>query len=158
MLLLYTAGLYLIFVGVFALVNDANIYIGFLWVIDLGVVLVFFIVILHFTSFLFQKSQFNLTASHFLFGYLITAFVGVFTYCVASSSNLPYYHDLSKTWFSKLSYFIPKTCSIHVDDFSLLHTSEVTDLNTLSDTCSLPNSLEVHCILILCIVYLSYYL
>jgi hypothetical protein len=30
MMLLYTAGLYLIFVGVFALVNDADIYIGFL--------------------------------------------------------------------------------------------------------------------------------
>ena len=71
MMLLYTAGLYLIFIGVFALVNDADIYIGFLWVIDLGVGLVFFIFILHFTSFLFQKSQFNLTARHFLFGYLI---------------------------------------------------------------------------------------
>ena len=133
MMLLYTAGLYLIFVGVFALVNDADIYIGFLWVIDLGVGLVFFIFILHFTSFLFQKSQFNLTARHFLFGYLITVFVGVFTYYVASSSDSSYYHDLSKTWFFKLSY---------VDYFSLLHTSEVTDLNTLRDTYFLLNSFE----------------
>ena len=30
MMLLYTAGLFLIFTGVFALINDADIYIGFL--------------------------------------------------------------------------------------------------------------------------------
>ena len=54
-MLLYTGGLYLIFIGLLSLINDADIYIGFLWVIDLGVGLVFFIFILHFTSFLFQK-------------------------------------------------------------------------------------------------------
>ena len=49
-MLLYTGGLYLIFIGLLSLINDADIYIGFLWVIDLGVGLVFFIFILHFTS------------------------------------------------------------------------------------------------------------
>lgn len=97
MMLLYTAGLYLIFIGIFTLLNDADIYIGFLWVIDLGVGLVFFIFILHFTSFLFQKSQFNLTARHFIFAYLLLFFIATFIYYNASSADVSYYGDLEKT-------------------------------------------------------------
>ena len=77
--------------------NDADIYIGFLWVIDLGVGLVFFIFILHFTSFLFQKSQFNLTARHFIFAYLLLFFIATFIYYNASSADVSYYGDLEKT-------------------------------------------------------------
>ena len=57
MILLYNAGLYLIFIGLYSLLNDSDIYIGFLWVIDLGVGLVFFIFMLHFIPFLHQKSK-----------------------------------------------------------------------------------------------------
>ena len=71
MMLLYTAGIYLILLGILLLVNDADIYTGFLWVIDLGVGLVFFIFILHFTSFLFQKSTLNLSFRHFIFIYIV---------------------------------------------------------------------------------------
>jgi len=132
-MLLYTGGLYLIFIGLFALLNDADIYIGFLWVIDLGVGLVFFIFILHFTSFLFQKSQFNLTARHFLFAYLTIFFIITFLYYTSSYADNSYYGDLEKTWFFKLSY---------IDYYSLLNTNEVTDLNTLRDTYFLLNSFE----------------
>jgi len=97
MMLLYTAGLYLIFIGLFALINDADIYVGFLWVIDLGVGLVFFIFILHFTSFLFQKSQFNLTARHFLFAYITIIFLLTFTYFNPGNADKSYYGDLDKT-------------------------------------------------------------
>ena len=97
MMLLYTAGLYLIFIGIFTLLNDADIYIGFLWVIDLGVGLVFFIFILHFTSFLLQKSQFNLTARHFIFAYILLVFVLTFLYYNSSSADTSYYGDLEKT-------------------------------------------------------------
>ena len=133
MMLLYTSGLYLIFLGLLSLINDADIYIGFLWVIDLGVGLVFFIFILHFTSFLFQKSQFNLSARHFLFGYLILVFTSCFLYYFPTTSDNSYYADLNKTWFFKVSY---------IDYFTLLNTSEVTDLNTLRDTYFLLNSFE----------------
>ena len=61
MILLYNAGLYLLLVGIYALLNEADIYIGFLWVIDLGVGLIFFIFMLHFLPFLNQNSNFNLT-------------------------------------------------------------------------------------------------
>ena len=132
-MLLYTGGIYLILIGLLALVNDADIYIGFLWVIDLGVGLVFFIFILHFTSFLFQKSQFNLTARHFLFTYALSAIALVFMYFYATPADNTYYHDLGKAWFFKLSY---------IDYFDLLFTNEVSDLNTLKDTYFLLNSFE----------------
>jgi len=132
-MLLYTGGLYLILIGILALVNDADIYIGFLWVIDLGVGLVFFIFILHFTSFLFQKSQFNLTARHFTFSYLLAAFTAAFFYFNSTPADTTYYRDLSKTWFFKIT---------HVDYYALLNTNEVTELNTLRDTYFLLNSFE----------------
>ena len=132
-MLLYTGGLYLILIGILALINDADIYIGFLWVIDLGVGLVFFIFILHFTSFLFQKSQFNLTARHFLFSYLLVILSTSFFYFYATPADNSYYRDLNQTWFFKLS---------HIDYFSILFSNEVTDLNTLRDTYFLLNGFE----------------
>jgi len=133
MMLLYTGGLYLLLIGILALVNDADIYIGFLWVIDLGVGLVFFIFILHFTSFLFQKSQFNLTARHFIFTFIFTVFSIVFLYFYSTPADNSYYTDLNKTWFFKMSY---------IDYYTLFRTNEVTDLNTLRDTYFLLNSFE----------------
>jgi hypothetical protein len=132
-MLLYTGGIYLLLVGGLAFLNDSDIYVGFLWVIDLGVGLVFFIFILHFTSFLFQKSQFNLTVKHFLFTLLLLIFTLVFYYYYASVSDLTFYGDLSKVWFFKLTY---------LDYYLILFSNEVTDLNTLRDTYFLLNSFE----------------
>lgn len=132
-MLLYTGGIYLILIGLLALINDADVYIGFLWVIDLGVGLVFFIFILHFTSFLFQKSQFNLSARHFIFTYLLFLFSLSFFYFYSTPADSSYYRDLNKTWFFKISY---------VDYFAVLSSNEVTDLNTLRDTYFLLNSFE----------------
>lgn len=132
-MLLYTGGLYLFLIGGLALVNDSDVFVGFLWVIDLGVGLVFFIFILHFTSFLYQKSQFNLTARHFFFTTLLLIFLTIFYYYWASVSDLTYYGDLNKTWFFKLTY---------IDYYMLLFTNEVTDLNTIRDSYFLLNSFE----------------
>lgn len=133
MMLLYTGGLYLILLGILSLVNDADIYIGFLWVIDLGVGLVFFIFILHFTSFLFQKSQFNLTARHFVFSILFFAYSLLFFYFYASKADNSCYGDLEKTWFFRITY---------LDYFTIFFSNEVTDLNTLRDSYFLLNSFE----------------
>jgi hypothetical protein len=132
-MLLYTGGLYLFLVGMLALVNDSDLFVGFLWVIDLGVGLVFFIFILHFTSFLYQKSQFNLTARHFFFTTLLLIFLTIYYYYWASISDTTYYGDLNKTWFFKLTY---------IDYYMLLFTNEVTDLNTIRDSYFLLNSFE----------------
>ena len=66
MILLYNSGLYLILVGLYSLLNDSDIYIGFLWVIDLGVGLVFFIFMIHFIPFLHQKSNFEFSKKQLL--------------------------------------------------------------------------------------------
>ena len=133
MMLLYTGGLYLILVGLFCLLNDADIYIGFLWVIDLGVGLIFFIFIVHFTSFLHQKAFFNLTARHFFFLYTLTLFFVAFFYYWALPASSPYSPDSNKLWFFKVT---------HVDYYAVMFTHEVTDLNTLRDTYFLLNGFE----------------
>ena len=133
MLLWYTAGLYLVFIGLYSMINDSDIYIGFLWVIDLGVGLVFFIFILHFTSFLHQKTYFNvsnkiLTISAYLLLTVIFYFY-FFSYSVDSFYN----GDLAKTWNFHVT---------HIDYYSLLHSCEVTELNLLRDSYFMLNTFE----------------
>lgn len=97
LLLLYTGGLYLLLLGGLAFLNDADIYVGFLWVIDLGVGLVFFIFILHFTLFLFQKSQLNLTSRHFFMIILLLMSIFSLYYYFAFPTDNSFYGDLDKT-------------------------------------------------------------
>ncbi len=133
LILLYTGFLYLMLAGTLALINDADIYIGFLWVIDLGVGLVFFIFILHFTSFLFQKSFFNLSARHFFTLLLTSISITILYYFMASPADNTFNADLLKTWFFKISY---------MDYYLIYHSVEVTDLNTLRDTYFCLNGFE----------------
>lgn len=135
LILLYTGGLYLLLLGAFSLINDADIYIGFLWVIDLGVGLVFFIFILHFTSFLFQKSYFTLSARHFFILPLLSFFMIAMFYYASSISDNTSNANLLKTWFFKISY---------LDYYLIFSTNEVSDLNTLRDTYFLLNSFEFY--------------
>lgn len=133
MVLLYTTCIFLILIGVFSLLNDADIYIGFLWVIDLGVGLVFFIFVLHFTSFLHQKSHFNLSYRYYIFSYIFFFFFMFFVYFTAFNNNSEFYNGLSKVWFFKLTY---------IDYYLINFSYEITDLNTLRDTYFLLNSFE----------------
>jgi hypothetical protein len=43
--------------GLWLFLDDGDIFVGFLWVIDLGVGLVFFIFILHYSTFMQQKTS-----------------------------------------------------------------------------------------------------
>lgn len=133
MMLLYTGGIYLILLGLLSLLNESDLFIGFLWVIDLGVGLVFFIFILHFTSFLFQKSEFNISSKLLFFLLTFISFLILFFYYLAQPLDNINNLDLSKTWFFKSSY---------LDYYKLLNTNEVTDLNTLRDLYFLSNSFE----------------
>lgn len=135
MMLLYTSGIYLILLGVLLLLNDSDIYTGFLWVIDLGVGLVFFIFILHFTSFLFQKSTLNLTFRHFLFMYSVLASFLILVYYYATPSDNTSFGDLQKTWQFKMT---------HLDYYLVFNSNEVTDLNTLRDTYFALNTFEFY--------------
>lgn len=132
-MLLYTGGIYLILIGIFALINDSDLFIGFLWVIDLGVGLVFFIFILHFTSFLFQKSSFNISSKFFFISLVFIQFILIFYYYLPQPVDSVAGNDLSRSWFFKTSY---------LDYYKLFNTNEVTDLNTLRDLYFLSNSFE----------------
>lgn len=132
-ILLYTGGIYLILIGIYALINDSDLFIGFLWVIDLGVGLVFFIFILHFTSFLFQKSSFNISSKFFFLSIIFSQFMLIFFYYLSQPVDSINNNDLSKIWFFKTSY---------MDCYKVFSTNEVTDLNTLRDLYFLSNSFE----------------
>lgn len=132
-MLLYTAGLYLLLVGSWFLLSDGDIYVGFLWVIDLGVGLIFFIFILHFSSFLNQKTNVLISSRHFLaasFTVLLT--LTIYYFCPSANTqalSAPY----SKTWPFKVSY---------LDYYAIHFSREVTDLNLLKDCYFFSNSFE----------------
>ena len=96
MLLLYSSGLYLVFIGVYAMLNDSDIYIGFLWVIDLGVGLVFFIFMLHFTSFLHQKTYFDISSRLLSLSSYIIVSVSLYFYFYSYSVDDYFNNDLNK--------------------------------------------------------------
>ena len=133
LILLYTGFLYLMLLGGFALINDADIYIGFLWVIDLGVGVIFFIFILHFTAFLYQKSYFSLSVRHFFYLIIIFAFILTFLFFFSSPNDNTFNYTLTKTWFFQITY---------MDYYMINYSLEVTDLNTIRDSYFLSNSLE----------------
>lgn len=128
--LLYTAGLYLITLGVLALLNDFDIYIGFLWVIDLGVGLIFFIFVLHFTTFLAQKNITQTSLKIKLISLLLFFNIILLLYLFPTSNTLS---SLSKLWSFHVS---------HVNYYKILNTSEVTDLQTMKDNYFIVNSFE----------------
>jgi hypothetical protein len=130
---LYTAGIYLMLIGILCLINDCDIYIGFLWVIDLGVGLIFFIFILHFTSFLFQKPQFTVTLRYFFIMYVFIFFYIFMFYFFSFDANTHNTFDAIKSWYFKIQ---------HIDYYFVLNSHEVSELNTLKDSYFLLNSFE----------------
>lgn len=124
LILLYTSGLYLIVVGLNSLLNDADIYIGFLWVIDLGVGLIFFIFMLHFTPFLHQKSHFNIKVKHFILYNIFFINILIYFYFFSVNIDNKFNMDLSKVWFFNVFY---------LDYYLIFFTNEVTELNLLRE-------------------------
>ena len=99
----YLGGLYLLLFGLFLLLEDGDIFIGFLWVIDLGVGLVFFIFILHFSSFLNQKANVNKSSREFFFLFTSFFFIIFFLFFFVEPVDNHFIKGLSKTWFFFLS-------------------------------------------------------
>lgn len=131
--LLFTAGVYLIISGVLSLLREMDVLIGFLWVIDLGVGLIFFIFTLHFSSFLHQKSVFNSTSKQFtLFSILIFMSFSYF-YFYSRSIDCFSNSDLNKTWFLNVTY---------LNLFSLMYNNESNVLLMLKYLYFSSNSFE----------------
>lgn len=129
----YLAGIYLTLLGFWLFLDDGDIFVGFLWVIDLGVGLIFFIFILHYSTFLHQKSNVDKTSREFTF-LLVAAIVllSALTFLSSPSSNSTT-NTLTKTWFFNLSWY---------DYYDFFYSSTVTDLNLLHEIYFTNNSFE----------------
>lgn len=127
----YLGGLYLISLGLLLLLDDSDIFIGFLWVIDLGVGLIFFIFILHFSNFLHQKATFDLSARFWLFSLFFTVFLLLLYYLIVTPSDINLNYQLKKTWFFFISWY---------NYYSFYHAFSITDLNLLREIYFYNNS------------------
>lgn len=131
--LLFTAGVYLIISGVISLLKEMDVLIGFLWVIDLGVGLIFFIFTLHFSSFLHQKSVFNSTSKQFILLFILLFMSFSYFYFYSRSIDCFSNSDLNKTWFLNIA---------HINLFSLVYNNESNVLLMLKYLYFSSNSFE----------------
>jgi hypothetical protein len=129
----YVAGIYLILLGLSLLLDDGDIFIGFLWIIDLGVGLIFFIFILHFSNFLHNKIKFDAYSAKFY--YII--FISFFLFLIFYFFNTPINNNstllLYKSWFFFISWY---------DYYDLYFIRHITDLNLLREIYYYNNSFE----------------
>lgn len=127
----YLAGIYLISLGSLMLLDDADIFIGFLWVIDLGVGLIFFIFILHFSNFLHQKSIIDLSNKYFSIFIFFIFFIFVFFIFIIFPTDINLNYQLKKTWFFFLSWY---------NYYSIYYSYSLTNLNLLREIYFYNNS------------------
>lgn len=127
----YLAGIYLIILGGMLFLDDGDIFVGFLWVIDLGVGLIFFIFILHFSNFLHQKSFFDLP-SRYLFLFIFFAFFAFsFFYFMATPGDSNFNYQLKNIWFFFITWY---------NYYSFYSSYVITDLNLLREIYFYNNS------------------
>lgn len=128
----YLAGIYLFALGFLLLLDDGDIFIGFLWVIDLGVGLIFFIFILHFSNFLQQKAILDLNNKFFFHFFFLIFFLFFFFYFINNPVDSSFNYELKKTWFFYISWY---------DYYDFFYNSTVTDLNLMRELYFFNNSL-----------------
>lgn len=129
----YLAGLYLVFLGLWQLWDDGDIFIGFLWVIDLGVGLVFFLFILHYSSFLNQKANVNKSSREASFTLSGLLFLLAFLFFFLQPIDKAYASGLDKSWFFFISWY---------DYYDFFYSQTITDLNLLREIYFFNNSWE----------------
>jgi hypothetical protein len=132
-MLWYLSGFYLIFLGFLLFLNDADIFVGFLWVIDLGVGLVFFIFILHFSNFLYQKSNFEISNRFLFFFFIILIFLIFFYWIIANPTKSNFNSYLQSNWFFYVSWY---------NYYKIFNFLNVTELNLLRELYFYNNSFE----------------
>lgn len=129
----YLAGIYLVLLGIWLFLDDSDIFVGFLWVIDLGVGLVFFIFILHYSTFLHQKANVDKSSREFCFILFSSFFLYFFFFFFTNPIDVDYVKGFAKTWFFYLSWY---------DYYDLFYSNTVTDLNLLRELYFYNNSFE----------------
>ena len=129
----YLAGIYLTLLGWWLLLDDADIFVGFLWVIDLGVGLIFFIFILHYSTFLHQKPNLDKTSQTFSFTIISFFTLSSFLFLLSLPSVNESLGTFTKIWFFTVSWY---------DYYEFFFSSTVTDLNLLHEIYFTSNSFE----------------
>ena len=133
----YLAGLYLVLLGILLLLDDGDIFIGFLWVIDLGVGLVFFIFILHYSTFLYQKTSLEKSSREASLLLFFLLFIMSFMFFFVSPVDSSFVNGLDKTWFFFISWY---------DYYDFFFSCTVTDLNLLREIFFYTDSFEFYII------------
>lgn len=129
----YLGGLYLVALGLSMMLDDGDIFIGFLWVIDLGVGLVFFIFILHYSTFTYQKPHLDKSSREFFLLLFLGFTVCAFFFTVCGPTDSFFHSGLKKTWFLLISWYEYTT---------FYNTHTITDLNLLKEIYFFNNSFE----------------
>lgn len=127
----YLAGIYLFALGFLLLLDDGDIFIGFLWIVDLGVGLIFFIFILHFSNFLHQKSLLDLSSRYLFLFLFFFFFILLFFYFAAAENGENLNYQLRKTWFFFITWY---------NYYTLYYSYTTTDLNLLREIYFYNNS------------------
>lgn len=127
----YLAGIYLMSLGFLLMLDDADIFVGFLWVIDLGVGLIFFIFILHFSNFLHQKSFLDLSNRFLFLSIFIFLFIFLFFYFFSNADDKNFNYQLKHTWFFFVSWY---------NYYYYFNSYTITDLNLLREIYFYNNS------------------
>jgi hypothetical protein len=113
--------------------DNSDIFIGFLWLIDLGVGLVFLIFILHFSNFLYKKIELRINFKIFLLAPIMVSIFILFV--LYNSSN---YISL----FTNFNYLIFSFNILWYDYYDIFNNLFKTDLNLLREIYFFNNSLE----------------
>lgn len=129
----YLAGMYLVCLGLWLLADDGDIFIGFLWVIDLGVGLVFFIFILHYSTFLHLKTTLDKSSRKTTLSLFFLFFILSFFLFFGNPFDVDYVDGFAKTWFFLISWY---------DFYDFFFSYVVTDLNLLREMYFYNNSFE----------------
>lgn len=129
----YLAGIYLVLVGFILFLDDGDIFVGFLWVIDLGVGLIFFIFILHYSVFLHQKSDVNKSTREALAYALFSCLLISVYFHWLTPIDLDSTSGFSKTWLLLITW---------LDYFGIHSSRVVTDLNLLHEIYFVNNNFE----------------
>jgi hypothetical protein len=129
----YLGGIYLLNLGLLLMLDDADIFIGFLWVIDLGVGLIFFIFILHFSNFLYQKALISLFDKFLFLGLFFLFFIISFFLFLHNPTDSNFNINLKKNWFFFTSWY---------DFYSFYYVKLISQLNVLREIYFYNNSFE----------------
>jgi len=128
----YVAGLLLVVLGFLMLLDNNDIFIGFLWLIDLGVGLVFLIFIFHFSNFLYKKISVRVNFfKKLILGLILSLFILILLY-------VNQYSHSSKNELFQIKQFL----ITWYDYFLIFNNYHKTDLNLLRELYFFNNSWE----------------